>query len=89
MTSRTGDSQWSNQAEPLVPQHSPHAAATIVTHDQNVADPQHLDRILQHREIVSVLRWSQVGNIAMHEDHARIRTHDFVGRHAAVGTADP
>src|SRR5215472_7236332 len=28
-----------DQPEPLVPQHSPHAAATIVTHDQNVADP--------------------------------------------------
>ena len=65
------------------------AAAAVMADDHDVLDLQHVDGELQDREVVGVLRRGEVGDVAVHEQLAGIEPDDFVGRHAAVGAADP
>ena len=51
--------------------------------------PQHLDRVLQHRQAVEVGVHDDVGDVAVHEDLAGVGAGDLVRRHPAVGAADP
>jgi hypothetical protein len=55
----------------------------------HMLDLQHVDRELQHAQVVGVLRRGEVGDVAVHEQLARIQADDLVGRHAAVAAADP
>jgi len=48
-----------------------------------------IHRVLQHGEAVEVGVHDDVGHVAVHEHFARVQPRDLVGRHAAVGTADP
>ena len=57
--------------------------------DHDVLDLEHVDRELQHREVVGVLRRREIGDVAVDEQLAGIETDDLVGGHAAVGAADP
>ncbi len=52
-------------------------------------DLEHVDGELQHRQVVGVLRRRQVGDVAVDEQLAGVEIDDLIGRHAAVGTADP
>jgi hypothetical protein len=47
-----------------------HAAATIVAHDCDVLDVQHLDCVLQHRETAEVVVHHEVRDVAMGEQLA-------------------
>ena len=55
----------------------------------DVLDLDHIDGELQHGEIIGVLGRREIGDVAVHEQFARIEIDDLVGRHAAVRTADP
>ena len=65
------------------------AAAAIVAADDHVADLEHVDRILQHRQAIDVGVDHDVGDVAVHEQLAGVEADDVVGRHAAVGAANP
>ena len=85
-----------HMAQPVVGQaggalfhHRLHAATAIVADDHHMFDLQHLHRELQHRQAVQVAVHHQVGDVAMHEHLAGVEADDLVGRHAAVGAADP
>ena len=78
-----------DQAERLAVERGAHAAAAVVADDDDVLDLQHVDRELQHREAVEVGVHDDVGDVAVDEQLARRETDDLVGRHAAVGAADP
>ena len=49
----------------------------------------HVDRELQHGQVVGVLRRRQIGDVAMDEEFAGIEIDDLVGRDPAVRAADP
>jgi hypothetical protein len=55
------------------------AAATVVPDDQDMFDVQRIDGEQEHREVVGVLRRSEVGDVAVHEQFARIKPDDLVG----------
>ena len=61
----------------------------VMSDDHDVLHLQHVDSELKDREIIGVLRRGEVRDVAMDEQLARIKTHDGIGRHAAVGAADP
>ena len=65
------------------------AAAAVMADHHDVLDLEHVDGELQHREIVGVLRRGEIGDVAMDEQLAGVEVDDLVGRHAAVGAADP
>ena len=60
----------------------------MADHD-DMLDLEHIDRELQHREIVGVLGRGEIGDIAVDEQFARLQVDDLVGGHPAVGAADP
>ena len=64
-------------------------AAAVVAHHHDVLHLQHIDGELEHGQIVGVLGRGEIGDVAVHEELARIEVHDFVGGHPAVGAADP
>ncbi len=66
-----------------------HAAAAIVAHDDDVFDLEDVDGELHDRQAVQVGVHHHVGDVAMNEHFAGQQSHDLVGRHAAVGAADP
>ena len=65
------------------------ATAAEVAADDDLLDPEHLDRVLQHRQAVEVGVHDDVGDVAVHEDLAGVGAGDLVRGHAAVGAADP
>src|SRR5215475_8803693 len=77
------------QAEVTLLERGLDAAATIVATDNDVADTQPLDRILQSRQTIEVDHLHLVGDAAVVEDLARHDADAFVARHTAVGAADP
>ncbi len=87
--SATWRSQLSTRPAERLLGHRLHAAAAIVADDHDVLDLQHIHRVLQHRQAVQVRVHHQIGDVAVHEDLTRIEADDLVGRHAAVGAADP
>src|SRR5262249_20004854 len=66
-----------------------YSAAPIVPHHYDVFYPEHLDRELQHGEIVGILRGREVADIAVDEELARIEAYDLISRDPAVRAADP
>jgi hypothetical protein len=76
----------SDRVQPMVDESAPLAvhrradAATIMPH-HDVLHLDHIDRELQHG--------GEIGDIAVHEQFARIEIDDLIGGHAAVGAADP
>src|SRR5690606_38117510 len=65
------------------------APAAVVSADDDVLDPQHFHRVLDHRHAVEVGLQRQVGDITVHENFARQQADDFIGRHPTVGAANP
>src|SRR5260370_35033336 len=65
------------------------AAASIVPDDENVLHLEDVHRELQDRQIVRILRWREIGDIAMDKKLARVEPADLVGGHPPVGTANP
>jgi hypothetical protein len=65
------------------------AAALGVAHDDDVLDLERVDRELDHRQRVEVRVRNHVGDVAVHEHVARQQPDELVGRHPAVGAADP
>ena len=78
-----------DEAAPLAVDRRAHAAAAVMADHHDVLDLEHVDRELQHREIIGVLRRGEVRDIAVDEQLAGIEIDDLVGGHAAVGAADP
>ncbi|MNE24717.1 hypothetical protein D3C80_1180160 [compost metagenome] len=56
---------------------------------QDVFDLEHVDGVLDHRQAVQVGVQYHVGHVAVDEQVAGQHTHDFIGRYARIGTADP
>ena len=52
-------------------------------------DAQYVDRKLQYRQAVEIRMDDHIGDIAMHEQFARLHADNLVGRDATVGTAYP
>jgi hypothetical protein len=77
------------QTDPLAGHRRVHAGAAVMAAHDHVLDAQHLDGELQHRQAVQVRMRHDVGDIAMNEEFARQQVDDFIGGHAAVGTAYP
>ena len=75
--------------QPAFFQRLPDAAAAVVPHHDHVPHVQHFDGVLQHRQAIHVGWMHHIRHIAMHEDFARQQVHNFIRRHAAIGTADP
>src|SRR5262249_9091178 len=65
------------------------AAAPVMPDHYNVPHFQHVDSELQHGKVIGVLRRSEICDIPVNEELARIETHDLIGRHAAIGAAYP
>ena len=78
-----------HQTAPLAVDRRADAAAAVVAHHHDVLHLQHVDGELEHGQIVGVLGRGEIGDVAVHEQLARIEVHDLVGGHAAVGAADP
>ena len=85
-----------NVAQPVVDQshlaakkRGANAAAAVVAADHDVLDIEHFDRVLNHGQTVEVRVDDDVGDIAVHEQFARLKPHNFVGGNTAVGAADP
>ncbi len=78
-----------DQAAALAIHRGGNAAAAIMADHHDMLDLQHIDGELQHRKIIGVLGRGQIGDIAMDEQLAGIQIDDLIGRHAAVGAADP
>ena len=65
------------------------AAAAVMSAHDHVLDLQHVHSVGQHREHVQVGVDDHVRDVAVDEDLAGAGAGDGVGRHPAVGTADP
>ena len=63
--------------------------APVVAADDDVLDPQDVNRVLHDRKAVEIGVDHDVRDIAVDEQFARIEIDDLVGGHAAVGTTDP
>jgi hypothetical protein len=88
-TSRRWRSQCSASPAGRATQRHAHAAAAVVADDDHVLDVQQVDGEVDHRQAVQIGVHDQVADIAVHEHFARRQPGDLVGRHAAVGAADP
>lgn len=64
-------------------------AAATMADAEYMLHAQHVDRELEHSEIVGILRRREIRHTTMDEQLARIETDDLIRRHAAVRTADP
>ena len=58
-----------------------HSAAAVVTADQHMLHIEKLDRVLQRREHAQVIRMGLIGDVAMGENFARLRSGEHLGRH--------
>ena len=78
-----------DEAAPLAVDGRRHAAAPVMSDHQDVLHLEHVHGELKHREVVGVLGWRQVRDVAMDKQLARVEVDDLVGGHAAVRAADP
>jgi hypothetical protein len=65
------------------------AAAAIMSNHHNMLHFEYVDGKLKNRQIVGILRRSEIGHIAVYEQLAGIEADDRIRRHAAIGAADP
>ena len=68
---------------------SAHAAASVVSANDDVAHLQDVHRELHDRETIEIRVDHQVGDVAMDEEFAREDADNLVRGNAAVGAADP
>ncbi len=66
-----------------------HAATAMMAAQDDVTDLQYIDRVLHHRQQVQVVVMNQIGDVPVQEHAARRGHGHLLGRHSAVGTADP
>ena len=78
-----------DQAVPAIVERGADAAATVVSRDENVLHPQDIHRVLHDGQAVEIRVHDEVRHVAVDEHLAGQQAHDFIGRHAAVGAADP
>ena len=78
-----------DQAERVLVDGRRDAAAAVVAADDHVLDPEELDRELKHGQAVEVGVQDEVRHVPVDEDLAGQQARDLVGRHPAVGAADP
>ena len=78
-----------DQASALVIQCGPNATTVAVAHHDDVLNLQHIDRILDDAQGIEVRVHQKVGHIAVDKQLTREQIDQFVGGHAAVGTAQP
>ena len=77
------------QAKPIAPKRRPHAAAPVMSADDDVAHFQDIDRKLHDRQTIQVGVHDQVRDIPMDEQFSGRQADNLIGGNAAVGTADP
>ncbi len=78
-----------DEATPFAIHRRAHSAASIVPDHDDMPHLQRIDGVLQHRQIVRILRRRQVGNITMDEELAGREIDDLVSGHAAIGASYP
>ena len=85
-----------NRAQPVVDQtvllmfkSRAHATASVMSTNDDVPDAQNIDRELQHRKTIQIVRQDQVADVAMNENLARWKIDNLIRRDPAVRTADP
>src|SRR5271157_2548656 len=57
--------------------------------NDDVPNLEHVNGELHHTKAVEIRMHNEVCHVAMHEQFARRKANDLVGRHATVGTPDP
>lgn len=77
------------QAQFRVPERGIHAPAARVPADDNVFDLQVRDGVFDHGAGAEVARVQDVGDVAVHEDVARLEAEHGGFGHTRVGAADP
>src|SRR5476651_669415 len=77
------------EATPFAVHRRAHSATSVMSNHDNVFHLQYIDCELEHREVIRILWWSEIGYVSVHEEIARIETDDLVGRHPAIGAANP
>src|SRR4051812_1625954 len=65
------------------------AAAAIMSDYHNMLHVEHVDGKLEHRQIIGILRRSEIGDIAVYEQLTGVEANNRIRRHAAIGAADP
>src|ERR1051326_8304583 len=78
-----------DQTKSFGPDSCANASAAIMTNNNYMLDLQDVDGELQNRKVVSVLRGREISDVTMDKHFTRIQSNDLIGRHTAVGTADP
>ena len=77
------------QAKPVAPQRRAHAAASIVSANNDVTHLQDIDRKLHDRQTVEVGVHDEIGDVAVDKQFSGREADDLIGRHPAVGAANP
>jgi len=70
-------------------QNRSNASTPIMSTDNDMFDLQGLDCKLKHGHTIQVRGIDKVRDVTMHEDFAGLQTCDDIGRHSAIGTANP
>ena len=78
-----------DEAESIAVQRGADAAAPVMTTNNHVLHPQHVDGVLEHRQAVEIGVHNQVRHVAMHEQFTGQQADNLVRRHAAVRAPDP
>src|SRR6202022_1781792 len=65
------------------------AAAAIMSDHHNMLHFEHVHGELEHRQIVGILRRSEIGHTAVYEQLAGVEANNRIRRHATIGAADP
>ena len=60
-----------------------------MAHHNDVLNLEHIDRVLDDAQGVEVRVHQEIGDIAVYKQLTREQINEFVGGHAAVGTAQP
>src|SRR6266853_440281 len=64
-------------------------AAAIMPNHHDMLHFEDVDGKLQHRQIVGILRRSEIRHVAMYEQLAGVEVNNRIRRHSAIGAADP
>ena len=78
-----------DQPQTVAPQRGHHPAAAVMAANDDVPDLEHVHGELHDAEAVQVGMHHKIGHVAVYEEFAWRKIDDLVGRHAAVGAADP